>query len=813
MNHPLPRVVLTRVERSMDALFKDVRYGIRSLLKRPGFSAIAVVTLSLGIGANTAIFSVVNGVLLRPLPFKESDRLVLVWNKGAEAAGGDRTPLCVADLLDWRAQNRSFESVGAFQQRVPLNYTGGETPEQVRGANVTANFLSLLGVHVQLGRDFQASDEQPGAPHVVLLSDHFWRSHFGADRRVLGRTISLNGVDNLIVGVMPGSLDFPAKEVEVWSALQLAQPARRGPYFLTGIARLKPGIRVEQARTDTQAMKSTFDGKHFNFNILSINDYILGDVRLTLVSLLAAVTLVLLIAAVNVANLTLVRAAARVKELSIRTALGASRGRIARRLLTESLLLALAGGILGTLCALWGVALLVKLAPESLPRVEEIKIDSFVLAWTAVVSILTGVIFGLAPAWQASRLNVNEALRDGGRSTTESAGRRRWRSALVVTELALAVMLLISAGLVVKSLWRLQQVDTGINPERVLTMQVALRGQKYQELQQVRSFYSRLVEEVQSLPGVRAAAVSNSLPPDDTEFSSDFTIEGTTHQEAQIAYFTKVSPDYFRSLGIALRTGRFFNQADSTNAPQVALINETFQRRFFSSEDPIGRRLNLGSDREPDWNQFVGVVRDVKYNGLADEVQPAIYLAAEQSPARNMSLIIKTDVPDPLSLTGAVRNQIGRLDSGLPVTRVTTMDQRLANAMAQPRFRTAVIALFAAVALILACVGIYGVISYSVTQRTQEIGIRMALGARKGNVLKLVIGQALRLALAGTALGLTASLGVTRLMASLLFGVKPTDPATYVVTAVLLAGTALAAAYLPARRATKVDPLVALRYE
>jgi putative ABC transport system permease protein len=799
----------------MKSFWQDLRYSARTLVKQPGFTAIAVITLALGIGANTAIFSVVNAVLLRPLPFKDSDRLVLVWNRGAEAAGGDRTPLCVADLLDWQSQNHSFESVGAFQNGL-FNYSDGDIPEQVRGVSVTANFLSLLGVGVQLGRDFQASDEKVGAPRVVLLSDRFWRSHFGADKQIVGRNLNLSGVSATVIGVMAANFAFPNKGVELWRAIQLDQPTRRGPYFLTGVARLKPGMNIPQAQAQVQTMTSSFDNQHFNFKVLPVNDYIVGDVRPALVALLVAVTLVLLIAAVNVANLTLVRAASRVKEISIRTALGASRGRIIRRLLTESLLLAIAGGALGTLGAVWGTSLLIRLAPENLPHLEQIRIDSFVLGWTAVVSLVTGLIFGLAPAWQSSRLNLNEALRDGGRNTTESAGKRRWRNLFVITELALAVMLLTGAGLLIKSLWRLQQVDLGISSERVLTMQLGLRGQRYQKPEQARDFNTRLVEQTRSLPGVSAAAVSNSLPPDDTDFSSDFTIEGRpapSNKDPQIAYFNKVSPEYFRALGIPLRKGRSFTGADSADAPQVALINETFQRRFFSGEDPIGKRLNLGNEKEPDWNQIVGVVGDVKYNGIADDVQPAIYLAAQQSPIRGIALVIKTDLADPLSLTSAVRSEISKLDPDLPVTQVSTMEQRLSKAIAQPRFRTILIALFAGVALVLACVGIYGVISYSVSQRTHEIGIRMALGAGRRNVLKLVIGQGAWLAIIGVAFGLAGAFALTRLMAELLFGVTPTDAATFVSVPLVLILVALLACYIPARRATKVDPLVALRYE
>ena len=794
----------------MNTVLQDLRYGFRMLLKQPGFTLVAVVTLALGIGANTAIFSVVNAVLLRPLPFSDSQRLVMVWNRGVAAAGGDRTPLAVADVLDWRAQNHVFEGVAAFSP-ANLNYSGGDNPVQVRGANVTANFLSVLGLGVQLGRDFQSVDEKTGGPATVIVSDQFWRTHLNADPQAIGRTIKLNGAPANIIGVMPPQVNFPSSEVQLWRALQIDQPKRRGPYFLRGVARLKPGVAIDQAVSDTRGMKSSFDGGNFTFNIISVNDYIVGDVRPALIALLVAVTLVLLIAAVNVANLTLVRSASRAKEISIRSALGASRSRIVQRLLTESVLLAVAGGVVGTLCALWGVSLLVKFAPENLPRADQIKVDGFVLLWTALISLVTGIVFGLVPAWQNSRLNLNEVLRDGGRGTSESPGRRRGRGVLVVTELALAVMLVTGAGLLIKSLWRLQRVDTGIDPQRVLTAQYSLRGQRYREQQPIREFAERLLTQTQSLPGVQGVAVSNSLPPDETDYSSGFTIEGQDQSE-HVAYFTIVSPDYFRVLSIPLRSGRAFTGADVADSQRVVLINETLQRDFLSGEDPIGRRINIGSKQEPQWNTIVGVVGDVKYNGLADDVQPALYYPISQQPTWG-SLVIKTDVADPLSVTSAVRNEIKKIDPDVPLTNVATMDDRLSKSVAQPRFRTTLIALFAVVALVLACVGIYGVISYSVTLRTHEIGIRMALGAQRGHVLKMVIGQAIVLAIAGVALGLTGSYALTSLMSKLLFGVKPTDPATFLITAAILSFTALIASYLPARRATKIDPLEALRYE
>jgi len=797
----------------METILKDFRFAARSLTRQPGFAVVAIITLALGIGANTAIFSVVNGVLLRPLPFKDPKRVVLAWNNGAAAAGGDHTPLSVADLSDWRTQGRSFEAVGAFQYS-PFTYIGGQAPEQVRGVSVTSNFLSILGVHVQIGRDFQDTDGQTGAPRVVLLSDGFWRSHFGADPQVVGRAINLSGLSTTIIGVMPAGLDFPSHSIQLWRAVQLDAPKRRGPYFFTGVARLKSGVNVQQARAEVRTIKSTFENGNLDFNVLSINDYLVGDVRPALIALFVAVTLVLLIAAVNVANLTLVRAASRVKEISIRTALGASRTRIVTRLLTESLLLALTGGAVGTFLALWGVSILVQFAPESLPRLNEVHVDARVLVWTALISVLTGMVFGLVPALQNSNLQLNETLRDGGR-TTETRRRRRGRDVLVVVELALAVMLLTGAGLLLKSLWRLQHVDLGIKPEGVLTMQVALPGNRYNEPARVRDFDRRLIEQTKTLPGIRAVALSNSLPPDETEFSSDFTLEGQTRGPAtaeQIAYFHEVTPDYFEALSIPLRSGRVFTNSDVEGSQRVVLINETLKRRFFGEADPVGKRMNI-SISDTDWVQVVGVVGDVKYNGMADDVQPAIYQPVDQAPARFISLILKTDKTDPLNLSASVRQQISNLDPELPISNVNTMEQRLSRAVAQPRFRTALIALFAGVALTLACIGIYGVISYSVTQRTHEIGIRMALGARPANVLRMVIMNAVVLAAIGVTLGLVASLGLTSFIRGLLFGITATDPMTYAATGLLLSSTALLASYVPARRAARVDPLEALRCE
>jgi len=794
---------------------QDLRFGLRILCKSPGFTAVAVVTLALGIGANTAIFSVVNGVLLKSLPFGDAERLVMVWNRGAAAAGGDRTPLAFADLLDWRAQNHSFDDIAAFQAD-SFNYVSGDSPERLQAAEVTANFFSVLDVQAQLGRTFLPEEDRPGAQHVTLLSNGFWHRRFAGDPQVLGRTINLGGEAYTVIGILPAGLDFPAKDVALWTTLQLQPPTRRGPYFLTGIARLKKDVSLQRARIEMRTLKTSYpsgqhilSGQQFNFNVLPVSEYIVGDVRLALLVLLAAVTLVLLIAAANVANLMLVRGAARVKEMSLRTALGASRPRIIRQLLTESTLLALASGALGMFLAAVGVRVLLKLAPDTIPRLSQVGVDERVLGWTALVSVLTGLLFGLAPAWQTAGLSLDEALKEGGRTTTENTGKRRCRNLLMVTELALAVMVLISAGLLAKSLWRLQRVDAGVRTERILTMQILLRGPRYEKAQQLDSFYPRLLERIQALPSVRAVALSNSLPPDSTEYSDDFSIEGrpaATNQPPSIAYMILVSPDYFRTFGVPLRSGRYFTTADAANSPRVAIISETTARQFFPNENPIGKRIT-------EKGEIVGVVGDVRYTGLADSMQPAIYEPLSQAHSWDAFLSVKADAADPMSLIAAARDEIKALDPELPLSQVNTLEGRFTTAVAQPRFRTTLIASFAALALVLAVVGTYGVISYSVTRRTHEIGIRVALGAEPENVLKLVLGQGAVLAITGVLIGLAGAFALTGLLRSLLFNVSATDWPTFTGTALLLAGTALLGCYLPARRAMRVDPMVALRYE
>ncbi|HEX8144503.1 MAG TPA: ABC transporter permease [Pyrinomonadaceae bacterium] len=804
----------------MGTLWQDVRYGFRMLTKKPGFTIAAVLALAIGIGANTAIFSVVNAVLLRPLPYKEADRLTLVWLKGPEAAGGDRVPLSVADFLDWRAQNQVFEKVAAFGTNL-FNYTGGEMPEQVRGASVTADFFDILGTPAALGRTFLPEEDRPDASPVVVVSHSFWQKRLASDPHVAGRAITLNDKVYTIIGVMPAGFDFPQQESQLWTAFQLQPPKRRGPYFLQGVARLKQGVTLEQARAAMNLVGDPTQGPKpvagDRFNVLPLSEFIVGDVRPALFVLLGAVALVLLIATANVANLLLARASAREKEISIRAALGASRARIIRQLLTESLLLAGLGGLLGLLLAYWGIDLLLALSPANIPRLHAVRIDAQVLLWTTLISLVSGIIFGLAPALQSARWNLNEALKEGGRSMTESFGKRRLRSAFVIAEIALTLMLLSSAGLLIKSFLRLQRVDPGVNAERVLTMQIPLPRSRYEKDSARAAFYQQLLERVKAVPGVQAAAVSSSLPPDLISVSDNFSLEdqaATPADQLPAGDLLMVSPDYFRALGIPLVRGRYFNETDTADAPPVVIVNETLARQFFPGQDPVGKRFRQGgAEQDQPFMQIVGVVGDVKYEGLEAKVQPAFYEPFLQSPWSDMYLAVQSSTTDPLTLVPAIRQEVAALDKDVPVAAINTMDQLLFKSVAQPRFRTLLVAIFSAMALLLAAIGIYGVISYSVAKRTHEIGIRMALGAQRRDVLKMIVGQGMVLTLIGVLIGVAAALLVTRFMSGLLYGVTATDPLTFIAVSLMLALVALLATVIPAHRATKVDPMEALRYE
>ncbi len=807
----------------MQTLMQDLRYGARTLLKNPGFTLIAVITLALGIGANTAIFSVVNAVLLRPLPFPEHERLMQMFLNNPETASG-RAGYGNADFQALRERNQSFAQVAAISPGNRFSLTGGGAPEQVIGAGVTAEFFDVLGVRPQRGRTFLAGEDKPGSPRTVVVSHGFWEKHLGSNPNAVGQTVTLNNESFTIIGVTPPDFRFTMfGPAELWTALQLNPPRGRPPYFLRVIGRLKPGVSAPQAQAEVSAIGDQVQQQYSNSKpkvarVESFKRAIVGDAQLSLSVLLGAVFFVLLIASVNVANLLLARATEREREMAVRAALGASRLRLIRQALTESVLLALIGGALGWLLAQWGVDLIVALSPENLPRFDEISVDGRVLGFTLLMTCFSGLVFGLAPALQSSQVDVHTTLKEGGRSGSASFGRRRLRELFIVSEFALALVLLVGAGLMIRSFLQLQRVNPGFAPDRVLTAQIVLPQNGYREADKVGAFQQQLVQRVQALPGVQAASVSMSLPPDLLVMRNPFAVEGQAPESGQsqpTADQLLVSPDYFRTLGIQQQAGRVFTDTDNANAPPVVIINETLARQYFPHQDPVGKRLQTGDYRPTgQWLTIVGVVSDVKYSGLHEAMQPALYTPWFQQGiwSRSMYLAVKAG-GDPLSLAGAVRNEVWALDRNLPVSQIKTMDQLMSDAVAEPRVYTLLLGVFGAVALLLAAVGIYGVMAYAVTQRTHEIGVRLALGAQTRDVLKLVVKQGMTLTVIGVAVGMVASFALTRLMKTLLFGVGATDPLTFVAVALLLAFIALLACWIPARRATKVDPMIALRCE
>ena len=803
--------------RSIETWSQDLWFGLRMLRKNPGFTAVAVLTLALGIGANTAIFTVIYGVLLRPLPFNDAGRVVWMW--GVMRDRGNRASVSPLDFLDYRARNQSFDEFAAsISIPISFNLTGSGEPERLSGAVVTTNYFAALGVTPMLGRSFVADEEQPGRDRVVVLSHSLWQRRFGADPQVIDRAITLDDQSFTVVGVMPPKMRFPL-DADLWRPMSFGgnpEMRQRKAHFLRPLGRLKAGVTLDRAQAEIDTIAGQLEEQYPDTNtkwtmrLVPLREQIIGDIRPTLWVLLGAVAFVLLIACSNVANLLLARSAARQREMAIRLALGASRWRVVRQMLTESLLLSLVGGALGVLLALWGVDVLVSLSAADIPRAAEIGVNAPVLGFTLVVSLLTGTLFGLVPALGASRPRLHDELKEGSRNV--SGARHRLRSLLVIAESALAVVLLIGAGLLIKSFVKLQQVSPGFEAERVLTLRLDLPPARYASPAQAANFFHQLQQGVAALPGVEAVGMVSELPLSGQPNDAPFAIEGRppdAPDQRPLADFRRVNADYFRAIGIPLLRGRAFTEQEARQSANVVIISQQLAEQYFPDEEALGKQLRLDfMSKEP--FEVIGVVGDVRHRGLAGNVYQAMYLPTLGVLRTN--LVVRT-TGDPASLAPAVRKEVAAIDPQQPVAAVKTMGQWVSESVAQPRLRTLLLGLFAAVALLLSVIGIYGVMSYVVTQRTREVGIRMALGARRGDVLRLVVGQGMKLALAGVASGIAAAYGLTRLLKSLLYEVSTTDPATFVVTALLLAGVALLACYAPARRATKVDPMVALRYE
>jgi putative ABC transport system permease protein len=814
------------MQRLWQTFRQDLRYGMRVLIKKPVFTLIAVLTLALGIGANTAIFSVVNAVLLRPLPYADPGRLVMIQETRGNGNPAQVTP---ANFIDWRAQNSVFEQLAATATR-DVNLTGVGEPERVTMTIASANLFDLLGAKPILGRVFRPDEEQVGHAPVTVISHGLWQRRFGGDQSLVGKTISLDGQSYTVIGIAPPGFDYPWKTAVWISPLRLAPELNpqmdvtrlRGFGYLYAIARLKPGISIEGAQADMDTVTGRLrqqypdtNGNRFD-RVVSLQTYLVGDLKKALLVLLGAVGCVLLIACANVANLLLARNAARQKELAIRTALGANRARLARQLLTESLWLALGGGLIGCWLAWWGIDLLLVLMPSDLPGAEGIGVDPSVLGFTLGLSLLTGFLFGLAPAWQVSRTDINAALGEAVRGASAGAGQSRLRSALIVAEVALSLMLLAGAGLLFRSFTRLQAINPGYEPQQVLTMRLAPSGSAYSTSEQQRAFYDRVIERTQTLPGVQVVSAINVLPLSRGP-QAGFRIEGhppVLASQLPGANNRIITPDYFRALGIPIMRGRGFDDRDQPTTANVVIVNQTLARRNFPQEEALGKRISFATNErgEPLWFEIIGISADTRNLDLRTEPDPDFFVLHRQVSLGGMSLVIRT-TGEPEGIAAAVRQGVLDVDRNQPISEVKTLEQIVYQSVARPRFNLLLLGLFAAVAMLLAAAGIYGVMSYTVAQRTRELGIRLALGAQPRDVLRLIIKQGMTLALGGVGIGLVAALALTHLMKSLLFGISATDPLTFATIAVLLTGVALIACYVPARRATRVDPLEALRHE
>jgi len=814
----------------LETLLQDIRFGIRMLLRSPSVSIVATIALALGIGANTAIFSVVNAVLLRPLPFRDSENLIAVFETDYER-GQERGSYSYPNFLDLRQQNTVFERIASFRGSDYI-MTGRGEPARLQGSVVSSDLFPLLRVSPLIGRTFLAEEDRPSEnARAVVLSEQLFQQRFNSDASILNQPITLDGVNYTVVGVMPRSFQFPIQNepVELWTTMAIdasgSEPAttQRGAHFIKLIARLKPGVTEQQAQAEVNTIAARLAQQFPDSNtrkgirLEPALRALVGDVRPALLILLGAVSCVLLIACANVANLLLARAMGRHKEMAIRSALGAGRTRIIRQLLTESVLLSLVGGAVGLLLAVWWSDLLVALGKEDIPRAVNVALDWRVLGFTLGVSILTGIIFGLLPALHSSKTALTESLKEGGRTSGSASPRNRVRATLVVCEVAIAVVLLVAAGLLIQSLWRLQQVHPGLQPDNVLTFNVALPDVRYSSDKQSQ-FFQELRGRLSGLPGVKSVSSVLPLPLSGDRFSISFQIDGrpVAPKDEPSADFFSVDVGYFHTMGIPIIKGRDFNQHDQHKSPPVIIVSEKFARRYFPGEDAIGKRIHPGissiEGEDSTMREIVGVVGDVKHRGLNLEPRETYYVPQTQIPFTQMAGVVKT-TGDPKSLVAAVTKEVAVMDKDLPLFSVKTMDEYLATSVAAPRFNTTLLSIFAAVALVLTVVGLYGVMSYSVAQRTSEIGIRLALGAQTSDVLKMIIKQGINLIVLGLLLGLFGAMALMRVVSGLLFGVTTRDPLTFTVVALLLLTIALLACLVPAWRATKVDPMDALRCE
>lgn len=817
----------------MEFIWQDIRYGARLLVKSPGFTLVAVLTLALGVGANTAIFSVINFILLRPLSYSNPDQLEMVWERNLKK-GFSETPTSFGNFIDFRDSVKSMD-LAAFTD-TNFNLTGAKEPLRVAGLRVSAGLFSVLGVKPVQGRIFFPEEDKPGAGRVLILSYGLWQRSFGGDPNLVNQMVQLNGQSYMVVGVMPPDFKFPPafsatiasseeaiSNADLWVPLTTDDvPLVRDFRNLKMIGRLKPGATLPQAQAEMNAIANRLEKEYPDANagieshLIPLHQQVTGDIRLALLILLGAVVLVLLIACANVANLLLAKATARQKEIAIRTALGANRLRIVRQLLTESVLLGLCGGLLGLLLAFAGTKSLIALTSINIPRLRDFGFDSKVLFFTLLISFLTSLVFGLAPAIDVSKPNLNEALKEGGRGSGAGSSRSRLRSFVLVAEIALAVVLVTASGLMFRSLMRLQSVNPGFNSRNLITLEVQLPEAKYRAAPQQRAFQQQLLQRIASLAGVQSTATVDNLPFSGNSFNTSFTIEGrpaVAATERPRAYYRVVSPNYFLAMGIPFQRGDQFTDRDAAEQPGVAIINDAAVRLYWPGEDPIRKQIKRGRPESKNpWLTIVGVVGASRQNSLGEESKPEIYVPYLQNADRTFTLVVRT-VSDPRTVAAAVRQEVAAADRDLPVTNMKLMDDLISDSVAQPRLYVLLLSIFSALALSLAAVGVYGVMAYSVSLRTRDIGIRMALGARPVDIFKHVIGQALVLAFIGLAIGLVIALLSTRTMSSLLYGVSTTDPLTFVTTSLLLLGVALLASYIPARRATRVNPIEALRYE